>query len=286
MAGYDQGVFEEGRPSEEQQHADPDRLRRLQDPNGGWHATGVNGGAVVSNQFGQDVDRYRQIGHDETQRGPVQLDQGPAQQSRGVQMGALGLLRAQANGTAPSSAQILSQRGNQMAGRAAAQRVASARGAGASVGAFGGANDAAATQALASNVQGAQNRAGEISRGQGAFTAGAGAVRGQDLGAATTNAQLDAQNRELAERQQQHYERMAFDTKNQEMSAANEAMYGDRSAQQAQRRQRSDEAAADWQKAKDIGSIGFGAFTGLAGSDPRLKMNVGSLAHLTRRAGR
>ena len=96
----------------------------------------------------------------------------------------------------------------------------------------------------------------------------------------------DAQNRELAERQQQHYERMAFDTKNQEMSAANEAMYGDRSAQQAQRRQRSDEAAADWQKAKDTGSIGFGAFTGLAGSDPRLKMNVGSLAHLTRRAGR
>lgn len=286
MAGYDNGVWEEGRPSEEQQHADPDRLRRLQDPNAGWHATGVTGGAVVSNQFGQDVDRYRQIGHQETQRDPIQINQGPAQQSRGIQMGALGLLRAQANGSAPSSAQILSQRGNQMAGRAAAQRVTGARGVGASVGAFGGANDAASQQALASNVQGASARAGEISHGQGAFTAGAGAVRGQDLGAATTNAQLDAQNRELAERQQQHYERMAFDTKNQEMQAANDAMNLDRNGQQQQRAQRLAESQADWQKAKDVASIGLGGFSALAGSDPRTKMNMGSLGGLTRRAGR
>ena len=308
MAGYDNGVWESGNPSADPaSDPDPERRRRLQDPNQGWHATGVDGGAVVSNQFAQDVDRYRQIGHNETQRGPVQLNQGPAQQSRGLQMGALGLLQAQAGGWAPSSAQILSQRGNENAVRGAGRQVAGARGPGAAVAAFGGANDAASQQALASNVQGAQNRAGEVSRGQGAFTAGAGVMRGQDLGAATTNAQLDAQNRELAERQQQHYERMAFDTKNQEMRAANEAAGQEQQRQADLRRDRSAEAAAGWQKGKELlGAIplvgsaaaaGAGAAGGndandrakrdadTADSDPRAKMNVGSLAHLMRRVG-
>lgn len=281
MAGYDNGVFEAGNPTADPaSDPNPERRRRAQDPNGAWSAVGVNGGAVVSNQFDQDVDRYRQIGHNETQRGPVQINQGAANQSRGLQMGALGLLRRQADGSAPSSAAILSQRANENAARNAS--TAGARGPGAAVAAFGGAGAQASGQAMAQNAQNAQMRASEVSRGQGAFTAGAGAMRGQDLGAATTNAQLDAQNRELAERQQQHYERMAFDTQNSQMNAANDAMNQDRLGQQQLRAQRSQEAAADWQKAKDMGSMGLGVFSGLASSDPRAKVHVGSLAHLMR----
>ena len=255
--------------------------RNRNDPNGAYHATGVEGGAVIADQFNQDVDRYRQIGHAETQRGPVQLDSGPAQQSRGLQMGALGLLRAQASGHAPSSAEILSQRANQQAGSAAAQRVAGARGAGASIAAFGGANQAATGQAMAANAANAAGRAGEVSRAQGAFTAGAGAMRGQDLGAATTNAQLDATNRELAERQQQHYERMAFDTRNSEMQAANEANQQYVTGEQQQRQARNAESAADYQKIKDVASGGLGGATSIF-SDMRTKVPMGSLSHLMR----
>jgi hypothetical protein len=247
----------------------------------GWHATGTNGGAVVSDQFDKDVDRYRKLGHDATQQGPVALDDRAMNQSRGAQMGALAHLRRQADGSAASSANILAQRANQQAGSMAAQQVAGARGAGAGIAAFSGANANATGQAMAANARNADARAGEISRGQGAFTSGANAMRGQDVTASTANAQLDAENRKLAEQQQQHYERMAFDTRNAEMNAANDAINQNTLANQQERGARAAEKAADLQKIKDVASMGLGGFTGLF-SDPRTKANIGSLSSLRR----
>ena len=254
--------------------------RRGQDINGNWTAVGVDGGAVVSDQFMHDANRYRRIGQEAGDRysNPVQLDQGAANQSRGVQMGALGLLRAQASGQAPSSAAILSQRANQNAGRMAAGQVAGARGPGAAIAAFGGANAAASGQAMAQNAQNAQLRAGEISRGQGAYTTGAGAMRGQDINAATANAQLDAEGRRLAEQQQQYYERMAHDVRGAEMGAMDEAQRQNTLANQQDRQSVAAERAADYDKAKTVASLGIGAFT----SDPRAKTHIGSLGHLMR----
>ncbi len=280
MAGYDHGVH--GTPAvtwdEQQKGAD----KRNKDPHGAWNATGVEGGAVVSDQFQHDIDRYRKLGHDATQQGPVAVDDRQSNQSRGVQMGALGLLRRQADGSAASSAQILSQRANQNAGSAAANQVTGARGVGSALGAFGSANAAATGQAMAANAHNANTRAGEISHGQNAFTAGGGAIRQGDVQMATQNAQLDAQNRALAEKQQQTFERMAFDTRNTEMTAANEANDTDVRARQQLRASRQAEAAANFQKAKDTASLGFGTLTGIASSDPRSKLRVGSLSSLRR----
>jgi hypothetical protein len=277
MAGYDEGVFEDG-PPPPAPNSQEEANRRNQDPNGGWLAQGLGGGgAIVSDQFNQDVDRYRGLGEAATRTAPVVVNNGAAGQSRGLQMGALGLLRRQADGSAPSAAQIMSQRANQDAGRAAASQVASARGPGASIAAFGGANAAATGQAMAANAQNAGARAGEISRGQGAYASGAGAIRGQDIGMATTNAQLDAENRKLSEQQQQHYERQAFNVRNAEMQAANDAINQQTMADQQKRQAVAAEKQADIQKGKDIFSMGTGIL-----SDPRVKTQIGSLGHMMR----
>ena len=281
MAGYDNGVFEDGQPrgpEEEEQAKTAAADARARDPNGGWQAYGVEGGAVTSKQFDHDYNRYRKLGDQAAQAGPVAVDQAASNQSRGLQLGALGLLQRQADGTADSSANILSRRANENAARAASSQVAGARGVGAGLAAFNGANEGAANTAMAANAQSANERAREVSRGQHAYTAGAGSMRQGDLSVASQNAQLDAQNRALADKQQQHYERMAWDTRNTEMNAANEAMNSERARNEQLRQSRIAENAADWQKTKDVASLGLGAIT----SDPRGKMRVGSLSSLMR----
>ncbi len=254
-------------------------------PGGGRHGPGVEGSyydTKIGNPYDTDVNRLRARGN-ETQA-PVRLDEEQADYSRKLQMGSLGLLRKQADGSAPSSAEILSQRANQNAGSAAARGVASARGPGAGVAAFGGANDAAMNQAMGQNVQNAGVRAGEISRGQGAYAAGGLAAQGQDISAATTNAQLQAQQRALNETRQQANERLAWDTRHSQMT--NRAEY-DRQMQRAEHNQRvatNAEEKADYDEAKGYVDGTVGAVMGGIGigSDERLKMNIGSLGHLMR----
>ncbi len=238
------------------------------------------------NAYDKSVDAYRERGA-KTQEA-IRLDQGRADESRGLEMNALGMLKAQGNGTAASSAAILAPRANENAVQQAGQQVTAARGGiGAHLAAQRQSGQAAGQQMLAGNAQGANARAQEISTGQNAYTGGAGAVQGQDIGAATTNASLEAQQRALDEMHQQANERLAYDTRRTQASAMKEAA---RQAEEKYERDRANKearTAADWDKAKTIGSTGMM----MMGSDERMKedvhpMHMGSLSHLHRSRGR
>ncbi len=181
----------------------------------------------IGNESWDDaVTGYRDTGAAMQQRAAPVLDQRQADQSRGLQLNALDMLRRQGSGQAPSSADILSQRANQTAVQNAGAQVTGARTAGGGIAALRGAGNAAGNAMLAGNAQNADARAGEISRGQGAFASGAGTAQGQDIHAATTNAQLEAGQRALNEAGQQGYEAMAWNTRNAAQRAGLDAQRG------------------------------------------------------------
>lgn len=236
--------------------------------------------------YGADIARYRHLG--QPTQAPIALDQRNADESRGLQMGALGMMRAQADGSAPSSAGILANRANEDAVRNAGFASTSARSTGAGIVAARTAGEASARGALAANTHNADARMGEISRGQGAYASGAIGAQGQDTGAATANAQLVARQHALDESRQQGFERMAFDTKHaqmQNLGEANRQIRGNVSAQ------REIDAAAE-QEARDAPRRAItrpiGMITGGMGSDERMKTHakplvMGSLASMMRR---
>ncbi len=260
------------------------------------------------NAYDKSVDAYRERGA-KTQEA-IQLDQGRADESRGLEMNALGMLRAQGNGTAASSAAILAPRVTENAVQQAGQQVTAARGGiGAHIAAQRQASQAAGQQMLAGNAQSANARAQEISTGQNAYTSGAGAVQGQDIGAATTNASLAARQRALDEQHQQANERLAYDTRRTQESARKESARQDQQERERQRANAAARTAADFQKVKDV--VGAVASSGASlssassgeanvdhenkrastGSDERMKqdvhpMQMGSLSHLYRMRGR
>lgn len=185
--------------------------------------------------------RYQRRGADlQGRTGPV-LDETQANQSREMQMGALGLLQAQAGGWAPSSAAILANRANENAVRAAGQQVTSAKSLGGALATLRHAGEGAGQAMLAGNAANADARAAEISRGQAGYLAGAGAVRAGDIGAATQNAQLAAQQRALNEAGQQSYEAM-------QRNARYAQQHAGQLAQDTQNQQVADIAAIDAQK--------------------------------------
>lgn len=272
--------------------ADPTKNRSaFESAQTGWNPTGQSitydaNGQVQPTAYSYDSDVNYQRDRGARFQPTPQLDLAQSNQSRGVQMGALGLLRAQANGTAPSSAQILSQRANQEAGHAAGQSVAGGRGVGASLAAFGGANAASSNAALGANVQGANARAGEISRGQGSFTSGAGDVRRGDIGAAATNAQLEQEQRALNERHQQAAEQLGWDVRNQGMQNAGRYLDLEKGGYLAERKAEEAKEQQKFNIVKDAASTVTGGLTlGMGGtrSDPRTKMHMGSLGSLTRK---
>lgn len=124
----------------------------------------------------------------------TQLDQTDANQSRGFQMGSLASLQGAADGSAPSQAAIL---GQQMADRNAAGAVSAAGtvrgGPGAQSSAYRYAAQNAATQGAQAQQSIMADRAGEMATARGQLATAAGTTRGQDLGAASTNAQLGEQ---------------------------------------------------------------------------------------------
>ena len=267
-----------------------------------WSPDGFGNQLIGQEYYGQnaydrDVDRYRARGEAAQGRGAPTLDQTQASQSRGLQLSALELMRRQAAGQAASSSEILSQRANENAARGAASQVTAARGPGAAVAAFNGANTAATDRSMAINAQNANQRAGEISRAQGGFATGAGAVRGQDLSAATTNAQLAEQQRRLNEQKQQTEERLAYDTRRFQEGATQESLGQAYAERDRLRANAAAKTANDIQKVKDtvstaasMGSSAASASDASAqqqkkpdtASDARAKMRVGSLASLMR----
>jgi hypothetical protein len=252
----------------------------------------------LGNQTWEDaVTGYRDAGAAMQGRTAPVLDQRQADQSRGLQLNALDMLRRQGSGEAPSSAEILSQRANQNAVRNAGAQVTGARTAGGGIAALRGAGNAAGNAMLAGNAQNADARAGEISRGQGAFASGAGTAQGQDIHAATTNAQLEAQQRSLNEAGQQGYEAMGWNTRNAELRAGLDAQKGHDTNVAALRDIHARISAGNTEQLKgavNFGtSVGGGLMTGgasvaaeaarrkaAAGSDERMKTHIGSLSAL------
>jgi hypothetical protein len=253
-------------------------------PNGEGYAIKNGWKQAGTSAYDADVDRARRMGAEGQQRGAVQLNQEKADYSRDLQMGALDLLQMQANGSAPSSAQILSQRANEGAVAQAGHAMTGAKGLGSRIAAFNGAAPAAAGQAMQANAQNAQMRAGEISRGQGSFATGANQVQGQDIAAATTNAQLEAQQRALNESRQQAFEGQAWGVRHTQQQAADDFRRQGQAGDNARHQQKLVEDAADDRQTDQ--AISTGMATGrLALSDERAKSRmhpVGSLSGLMR----
>lgn len=241
----------------------------------GWYIPGTSGADI-------DVDRYRRMGG-KGEAAP-ELDRRHLQ-SRFQQMTALGELQRAAKGGAPSRAAALGQLANENALRAGSAGVAGARGPGQSVVAMRRAQGDVASRMGQANQGQMDMRAAEIARDQQAYAAGAHGVRGQDLGVATTNAQLEAQQRALNEQKQQAYERMAWDTRNTQMNAELERKGQDDRNAMAKRQQREAEKQADFDKIKDVASVGAGTVMPLldpTGSDERMKTNVRPIGGLAR----
>jgi hypothetical protein len=267
-------------------------------PDGFGNETPGNGQFYGDNAYDTDVARDRQLGKSAQDWAPTTIDQRRGNESRGMQLSALQMLRAQANGTAPSSAAILSQRANQDAVRSAALQTTGAKSAGGAIAANRGAGEAAGHTMLAGNAANANVRAGEVGHGLGAYAGGAGQVQGQDIGVATADAQLAAQQRALNEQRQQFFERQGFNTRGVQHQAQQEAERQLLAKAQADRAYKAARSAADWGKVKDtvnmaltLGQSGLGSQGDEAPpkedttSDERAKRNVmpmGSLASLRR----
>lgn len=261
-------------------------------PDGDGHAM-KGGSSYGQTAYDTDIDRDRWMGEAAQKVAPVTVDQTQANESRGLSMDALGMLRAQGAGTAPSSAGILANRANENAVRQAGAQVAGARSAGGGIAALRGAGNAAGTAMLAGNAHNADARAAEVSGGQGAYAGGAGAINKQDIGVATTDAQLAAQQRALNEQRQQYFERQAYDTRGFQRQTSTDAIAALHRQQEKDRAFAAARTEADVQKVKDtisiVSSMGKAASNAETNevrntdtSDPRAKMNIGSLSALSR----
>jgi hypothetical protein len=247
------------------------------------------------NAYDKDVDRYRDRGnpidvYGNRKQAAVQLDQTDANQTRGMEMGSLASLQNAATGGAPSQAAIMSKGATEAAGTAAS--TAQQGGHGNALGAARGAQVQLAGTAAQSAGQMMQLRNKETTTDMGAYAGAAAGMHGQDVNAATTNAQLEAAQRALEQQRQQSNERMGFDARRVQASATKESL---RQQQQERERQRAN-AAAKSQADRDnvMTVIRTAASLGTAAaaphdadqqaadpyttSDERAKMHIGSLS--------
>ncbi len=260
-------------------------------PDGGGYAV-VNGWQQAgTSAFDKDVKRFRSAGEQSHARGAVQLDQQQANESRGLQMGALGMMGDAARGNAPSRAAEVGAAGSEDAIRSAGLGMLGGtsgnrdrgRGPGAAIAAAAEAQNAAQGQMtrLGGNVS--DMRAQEMSTAQNAYAKGTQGVQGQDIQAASMNAQLEAQQRAMNEARQQAMERRGWDVRNQQQMAADRYQRNRDSQELARRKQAAAEGAQDDAAVE----AGVSSFLGAAqmASDERTKQSVmpmGSLSSIGR----
>ena len=241
----------------------------------GWKKPGTSA-------FDKDVERSRLRGAQG--QAAMQLDQGQADESRGMQMGSLGMMGDAARGNAPSRAAAIGTMNTDAGIRAGMAGMAGARGPGASVAAMRNASGQMGQQMGQQNQQVADMRAQEMARAQQGYASATQAARGQDIGAATTNAQLEAQQRLINEQHQQANERIGWDIRNTQMQGANEFANQQSGDELARRKQAAGQAAEDDANTRDNANMVIGAGSGVL-SDERTKERVvpiGSLASLSR----
>ncbi len=263
------------------------------DVNGSYNPTGYgyqidNGRMVAGTSVAdQDVNRYRALG---TATQPqVQLNQGQADESRGLQLGALHMMGVAAMGNAPSQAAETGTMNADAALRSRLGGLAGAVGGGPSGGARGvGSAITANTNAQAGAGQtmgslagvAANSRAAEVAHAQSGYAGAVQGARGQDISAATTNAQLVAQKRALDNARRQQYEQLAWGTRRTQSQGEDDFRTEQERQANAARLARDAQSAQDWSNIKDDGSM---ALSAIMASDERTKTSVvpmGSLGHL------
>ena len=252
------------------------------DENNNWKQHGTSA-------YDKAVAGYRQEGADAQKRSAVQPYQGAANQSRRIQMGGLGLMRTAAEGDAPSRAQALGIAANDATTRSAVGNMAAARGPGAAVASANAAGSGAAGRFASTNAQATDMRGAEMAKNQQEFAKSAQDTRGQDIGAATQNAQYQAYQNALNEAKQQGKENLGYDTRDFQAKTAMEYEKQKNEANRARqsafdRRNAEDDAALD-QDISTTASIAMLATD--SGSDERMKRGIrpvtmGSLSGLTR----
>ncbi len=229
-------------------------------------ATDASGNPIAGTSGGdQDYARFGALAN-AGQPGAVQIDQGASNESRGIEGGALGLLQNRANG-GYTQAQGLAR--NQALGA-----VAGIHSLAASIKGGAGARAAAARGATATGDrvwnQAGQDRAALGAREQadaaGQYFGAATAQRGQDLGVATSQAQLEAQQRAANDQHKQHYDQAAWNTGNAQNNATLGVSGQDQAAENAARLAQQQASAVNRQQAQTAVSGGIGAIAGAAGA--------------------
>ena len=169
--------------------------------------------------YDQDVARDRSMGQAGMNRAGVHLNVGQSHSDRLLQMGGLAKLRAGMNGQLPSQAVAqgaVAREGTVRQGTGAITGGAGGRGVAALQTAAGGMGDQFAQTGADVNAA----REAEINRDTTGFLRGALGAHGQDIGEATTQAQLEAQQRALNEARQENFENRGFDVRQQQQQAA------------------------------------------------------------------
>ena len=268
---------------------------------GGYGPSTDANGRDIPGTSGGDKD-YARFGRmaNEGQYGAVQIDQGASNETRGIQGGAIGMLRARAGG-AETPADVLARQ--QTAGA-----VAGIQSGAASIKGGAGTRAAAARGAIATGARvqatGDQDAAALHARGiadaAGQYFGAATSQRGQDLGIATAQSQLEAQQRAANDQHKLHYDQAAFNVGNAQNSATLGVSGQDQAAENAARTQQRAADAVTRQQVQTGVSGGVGAVTGAVGaynnttapaptpkpydpnhtdSDERMKMDVHPVGH-------
>jgi hypothetical protein len=209
----------------------------------------------------RDAARYRSMAG-QTQDAPV-IDQAASNESRGIQMGSLGILENAANGSTVSPAAQLGYAQGRMAQNSAASMAASTRGgptARAAASRFVGQNMGANQARTNLGASAAQANAMATARGQ--YMDATTGMRGQDLGLATDQAKLEAQQRALGAQHEQAYEQLGWQTKNAQLNANLGNTAAEANAANASRAASIAEDQANWGRVTDAGSMVAGGATG------------------------
>jgi len=169
-------------------------------------------GLPIDGTSGADVDaqRYRDMRAPWTTT-PI-IDQEQSNETRGIGMGALDLLKRTAEGKSPSAAEQMGTSLGQQSQDARGGIAASVRGGAASRAAA--ARGAVADQSTIGQQTFASNqatRAGEMAQGRGAYFGAATGMRGQDLGVATSQGNLKAEQRKADDARDAFYAGKAHD---------------------------------------------------------------------------
>ncbi len=209
----------------------------------------------------EDAARFGKMSDPRFTSGP-QMDMARPDESRGMSMDALGMLRRRAEGGVTPAQQMQEQ---QTAGAVAGTQSGAASIKGGAMARAAASRGAQATGARI-NAQGRQDgaalRAREMADASNQYFGAAQGQRGRDLGVATTQADLDAKQRAANEQRDQFYQGLEFDQKKTTVDDALGRTAAQSAAENSARTASLNESAATANRAKDVANGVLGGLQG------------------------